>query len=115
MKCFKLALGYFKMRIALSSVFIFFTLASFSQRTDTLYLPYGQTYWGNVSNGKQNGNGIMLCTDGKFTGEFKNGKKEGNGTMEYKNGSIYKGHWKNDFPNGTGLCIYSRSYTPLYR
>ena len=41
--------------------------------------------------------------DGEYEGIIINGKREIRGTMKYKNGSIYKGQWKNDKWHGKGL------------
>ena len=44
-----------------------------------------------------------LFEDGQYEGIIINGKREIRGTMKYKNGSIYKGQWKNDKWHGKGI------------
>jgi len=44
-------------------------------------------------------NGIAICEwiDGTvYSGSWKNCQKEGHGTLKFPDGSIYKGHFKND-------------------
>ena len=39
-----------------------------------------------------------------FTGEFSNGVKNGFGKMAWKDGSRYRGLWRNDVPEGKERC-----------
>ena len=43
-----------------------------------------RVYKGDVENGKPNGFGFLIFTNGdKYVGEWKNGKKQGQGTFTY--------------------------------
>ena len=50
--------------------------------------------------------GSMEFSDGRiYTGEWKNGLRHGNGTSTLPDGSNYTGKWKNDDANGFGTMI----------
>ena len=44
----------------------------------------------------------------KYTGNYSNDERDGWGTMEWIDGSIYKGQWKQGIQQGIGLMIYSK-------
>ncbi len=84
-------------------------------------------YFGEVSNGKADGNGVghfstfsfydgewknnmrhgkgtYLWVDGhKYVGEYVNDKREGEGTYFWITGDRYEGNWKDDKRNGYGI------------
>ena len=45
-----------------------------------------------------------------YKGEWKNDLKEGKGIMKYNNGDIYKGEWKNDLKEGKGIMEYNNGF-----
>ena len=52
-------------------------------------------YKGDVENGKPNGFGFLIFTNGdKYVGEWKDGFPNGPGTETYPNGGKYVGSWK---------------------
>ena len=62
------------------------------------------SYDGQWSNGKFNGQGTFIFSDGvKYVGQWKNGEYDGQGTLTYPEGS-YTGQWKNGKRNGQGLA-----------
>ena len=53
-------------------------------------------YKGEVKDGKPNGLGVIIYTDGsKYVGRWKNGIREGQGSQIHKGGGKYSGSWKN--------------------
>ena len=64
------------------------------------------TYKGSIVNGKLSGNGVLIQSGNKYEGEFQNNKKNGIGLMQYQNGDIYFGLWKDNkrFGNGIFKC-----------
>ena len=53
-------------------------------------------YQGQVKDGKPNGLGVIIYTDGsKYVGRWKNGIREGQGSQIHKGGGKYSGSWKN--------------------
>ena len=54
-------------------------------------------YKGDVKNGKPNGLGILIYTDGtKYVGSWEDGKMNGQGKYTWKDGEKDVGKWKND-------------------
>ena len=52
-------------------------------------------YKGQVKNGKPNGLGIIIYTDGsRYVGGWENGKYQGQGTFTKPDGTKYVGSWK---------------------
>jgi len=52
-------------------------------------------YKGDVENGKPNGLGVLISTNGwKYFGEWKDGKFHGQGTYTWTNGQKYEGEFK---------------------
>ena len=84
-------------------------------------------YQGQVKDGKPNGLGVLISTNGlKYFGSWKNGKYHGEGTITYSSGNKYVGEFKDDFiSNGTlydkdGNIIFrwvngKRKYSNLYK
>jgi hypothetical protein len=52
-------------------------------------------YQGQVKNGKPNGLGVIIYTNGsKYVGGWENGKYQGQGTFTKPDGTKYVGSWK---------------------
>ena len=52
------------------------------------------------------GQGTLQWADGKlYEGMFKNDKREGHGKFTWKDGRIYDGEWKDGKQNGEGIFI----------
>jgi len=67
----------------------------------------GSTYVGEWKDGKRNGQGTMTWAYGdKYIGEWKEGKENGQGTKTYDGGSIYVGEWKDGKMHGQGTFTY---------
>jgi len=65
-------------------------------------------YKGDVENGKPNGFGFLIFTNGdKYVGEWKNGKKHGQGTETWSSGWKYVGEWREGKP--WNITIYGKS------
>jgi len=69
-------------------------------------------YKGDVENGKPNGFGFLIFTNGdKYVGEWKNGKKQGQGTFTYGKGKWegekYEGEFKDGYRHGQGTYTWS--------
>ena len=61
------------------------------------------------------GYGIMNYNDGNiYKGNFKNDKREGKGILTYTNGDIYDGNWENDLQNGEGIYIFKSGEIKSY-
>ena len=64
-------------------------------------------YKGDVENGKPNGLGVIIYTDGdKYVGSWKDGKKNGQGTYTFISGSRYVGEWKDGRKHGQGTYTF---------
>ena len=64
----------------------------------------GNTYTGEVKDGKRNGKGTFVFSDGgKYVGDFKNGIMEGQGTLTDAQGNLYVGDFKNGKIEGNGV------------
>ncbi len=96
----------------------------------TYLYPSGAKFSGHFANGKINGYGRLVFSDGRvyegewknhyrsgkgvmhfpkgdeYKGNFKKSKFFGYGTMKYSNGDVYQGTWKEDYPNGKGVMAY---------
>jgi hypothetical protein len=60
-------------------------------------------YFGDIENGKSNGNGQMFYSNGDvYDGKFSDGQKCGKGVMNYFSGDFYIGDWLIDEPMGKG-------------
>jgi len=57
---------------------------------------------GCISGDCDNGFGILVYNDGRYTGDFKAGKPEGQGTLIWSDGNKYTGAWKNGLAHGYG-------------
>ena len=66
------------------------------------------TYFGEFKEGKPNGQGTEIYSDGaKYVGEWKDDKRYGQGTYTWPDGAKYVGEFKDDFSNGQGTYIYT--------
>ncbi len=64
-------------------------------------------YFGEVENGKANGEGIgNHATGSVYDGEWKNNQKHGKGTYKWAEGEVYKGEFENDKLKGTGTYYW---------
>jgi hypothetical protein len=67
----------------------------------------GDSYEGNIENGKPNGKGTYTLISGAiYEGDFVDGMFEGTGTKKWKNGRIYIGDFKKDKMEGKGTFKY---------
>ena len=93
----------------------------------TLKYADGNIYEGEFVDGKKHGEGIwtkldgtavtenwiygkkvetLTLEDGTYTGGVTDGKPDGQGKMEYTNGQVYEGEWKNGVRSGQGRCTW---------
>jgi hypothetical protein len=62
------------------------------------------TYEGEYVNGKREGVGRMVWSNGdRYLGDWKNGSKDGIGYMVWSNGDFYEGGWKQDTREGQNI------------
>ena len=74
----------------------------YGKKVETLTLEDG-TYTGGVTDGKPDGQGKMEYTNGQvYEGEWKNGVRSGQGRCTWPDGGYYDGEWANDKWNGQG-------------
>ena len=50
-----------------------------------------------------NGTGNFMTVAEQYVGEFSNGLREGEGEIRYKNGSVYQGSFRKEYPEGSLL------------
>jgi hypothetical protein len=63
---------------------------------------------GNYLQGKANGQGTFIFTDGKkYVGEWKDGKLNGEGTFTWENGNLYVGEFKDGKKHGQGTFTFA--------
>ena len=68
----------------------------------------GDTYEGQMVDGKKEGKGIYKWADGSsYEGEYKDNRKNGTGTYTWADGATYTGEYKDDLKNGTGTYTYA--------
>lgn len=69
-------------------------------------------YKKNILKGEMNkmtGYGKRTYEDGTvYEGEYVNGLRNGKGRIEYPNGDVQEGEWKDDKPNGYGKATFSK-------
>ena len=66
-----------------------------------------EEYNGYVANGKRDGKGVYVYSNGDmYKGDWKDDKREGKGMYKSNDGVIYEGDWKHDKREGKG--IYKR-------
>lgn len=67
----------------------------------------GESYEGEIHNGKLNGNGVIQYKDGStYNGGFADNRKSGFGTYIWASGECYEGAWVNDTMSGKGTYYY---------
>lgn len=78
----------------------------------SIFFSDGDSYVGEMLNGKRNGKGIFKFSSGtSHEGIFKNDTLSGYVTINYHNGDIYLGNWSNGRQNGNGKYISKDNYT----
>ena len=73
----------------------------------------GDTYEGDLVNGRPNGNGVQNDVNGhKYVGHFADGEPDGKGKLEIKNGDTYEGIFSNGLKTGEFVVedIHGRKY-----
>lgn len=66
-------------------------------------LPNGDSYMGQMEDGKPHGYGVYISTKGdRYDGRWEYGVEQGRGTLTYANGDVYKGNWWNGSWQGQG-------------
>lgn len=74
------------------------------------------TFTGEWENGKPNGYGIKIYSDGTTNrGYFKDGKLHGYGVCHYSDGTISEGYYVNDLKEGYGVEIGRMVYRGNYK
>ena len=74
-----------------------------SQQAVTLIEAGKSFYYGQVVNGKKQGQGIYTLADGtKYEGEWQDNKKHGSGMLTLPDGEKYVGQWQADKRHGQG-------------
>ena len=78
----------------------------------TFINPNGDTYKGEIKDGKPHGKGTWIYTNVEkvevtYEGDFKNGKYDGQGTYTLPDGEKYVGEWKDGLKHGLGILTYS--------
>lgn len=66
----------------------------------------GDTYHGEYSRDKFDGQGELITKGGKYKGCFKEGLKHGLGTMSFKNGCRFEGNWQGGRMHGKGFYVW---------
>lgn len=82
-----------------------------TSETVKITYPNDFKYNGNMVNGKKEGQGVYILSNGsKYYGEFKNDKMNGNGVMRYPDGATYDGKWKDNTREGYGVYTFPDDY-----
>ena len=72
----------------------------------TKQFPSGEQYFGEMSNGKRNGKGMIIYKNGDvYDGYWLNDVKSGYGVFNFSNGDRYVGKFANNLRNGNGLLL----------
>jgi hypothetical protein len=94
----------------MKALFLFFLI--FSQlviaQNDTILIPELEGYYvGELnSNNMPNGKGkLFFFTGGSYIGDWSDGKYHGKGILEYSNGDVYSGQFKNNLKSGFGKML----------
>jgi hypothetical protein len=75
---------------------------------ETITLPNGDVYEGDLSYGSYNGQGKLTSKNGNsYQGGFINSKRHGKGVYRWKNGDEYTGIWTMGVRNGDGVFKFS--------
>lgn len=68
----------------------------------------GNTYEGNMLDGKKNGKGIYIQTNGdRYEGDFVDDKRSGKGILTWTNGNRYEGDFVDGKRTGKGILTWS--------
>ncbi|MEC5386839.1 hypothetical protein VVD49_13980 [Uliginosibacterium sp. H3] len=68
----------------------------------------GNSYDGNMANGKRNGKGLFKWANGQsYNGDWRDDSPEGEGSMVFANGDRYQGQVKSGVPDGRGKKQFS--------
>jgi hypothetical protein len=87
--------------VAVISILLLPVFLSTAQQTNTL--PGGAKYVGEMKDGKPDGTGTLIKTNGEmYVGEFKNGLPNGNVTHTWPDGGEYIGQVMSGLPHGHG-------------
>jgi len=74
--------------------------------TQSVLLPNGRRYVGEMLDGKPHGHGTMTVDEhNKYVGDFVEGRIEGHGKLYLPDGSVYEGEFKNNKINGYGTIV----------
>lgn len=74
---------------------------------ESVVLPSGDQYDGQLMKGVPNGRGLLLKANGdQYEGVFVDGKFEGRGVFHWVNGDVYKGGWSQGKRHGQGSMMY---------
>ncbi len=72
----------------------------------TKQFPNGEQYFGEMSNGKRNGKGLIIYKNGDvYDGYWLNDVKSGYGQFNFSNGDRYVGKFSNNLRNGNGYLF----------
>ena len=75
---------------------------------ESVTLPSGAQYDGQLIKGIPNGRGQLLNANGdQYDGVFVDGKFEGRGVFHWVNGNVYKGKWSQGKRQGFGSMQYA--------
>jgi len=75
----------------------------------------GSVYDGEWKDNLKHGKGTFRWVEGEvYEGQFVNGKREGEGTYVWNNGNKYEGEWQNDKRSGIGI-LYDKDNKVLFQ
>ena len=88
--------------------------AMFPRAKETLHLPDGSTYIGEVSDGVPSGEGTCTFADGsEYVGQFDAGVAQGYGTITYPEGVVFSGEGENNNRTGQGVLWTKENGRPM--
>ncbi len=100
--------------LSISIVSLFFCSNAYAEEAilpaflESITLPSGEQYDGQLVKGVPNGRGQLLFANGdQYDGVFVDGKFEGRGVFRWINGDVYKGKWTQNKRQGFGSMQYS--------
>lgn len=77
----------------------------------SMFYANGNSYIGEMIQGKRNGKGILKFADGySEEGNYQNDTLSGFVTIKFPKGSIYVGYWKNNMKSGSGKYTNPNGY-----
>jgi hypothetical protein len=93
---------------ALSILLVSLASGVYGQNIETINLPDGSVYVGEVRDGQGHGQGTYTWSKGDVhVGEYRNGQKNGQGTLTFADGDVYIGEFRDDQFNGQGTYTYT--------